>query len=71
MPLILTATAEAPDYTEVLSQINARVLALTDLLRGVTDQTELIIGILAGIVCFIGVLFGFQFIRFLFQQIRR
>lgn len=60
-----------PDYSEVLDQINARVLAVSDSLRGVSDMMQLGVGILAGIVCFLGVIFGFKFIKFLFDQIRR
>lgn len=67
--LLLSATM--PDYTEVLDQINARVLAVSDSLRGVSDAMQLGVGILAGIVCFLGVIFGFKFIKFLFEQIRR
>lgn len=67
--LFLSATM--PDYSEVLDQINARVLAVSDSLRGMSDMMELGIGILAGIVCFLGVIFGFKFIKFLFEQIRR
>lgn len=67
--LLLSATM--PDYSEVLDQINARVLAVSDLLRGMSDAVQLGVGILAGVVCFLGVFFGFVFIKFLFDQIRR
>lgn len=67
--LLLSATM--PDYSEVLDQINSRVLGISDLLRGMSDSVELAVGILAGVVCFLGVVFGFLFIKFLFDQIRR
>lgn len=62
---------ESPDYSAILESINEKLAQSFDTLQSVHQTSELTVGILSGLCCFLGIVFGFLFIKFLYEQIRR
>lgn len=66
----LFLSAEVTDYSEALEAISQQLTNITVSLAGLSESMRLLIGVCAGIVCFLGMLFGFKFIKTLLQQFK-
>lgn len=66
----LFLSAEMTDYSEALEAITQQLTNINVAIASLSDVAKLGVGVLAGIVCFLGMIFGFKFIKTLLQYIK-
>ena len=66
----LFLSAEMTDYSDALAAISQQLTNISTGLAGLSETVKLLVGVAAGIVCFLGMLFGFNFIKTLLQQFK-
>lgn len=67
----LFLSAEVPDYSDALVAISQQLTNLGVSVSAMSETVHLLVGVASGIVCFLGIIFGFKFIKFLLEMIRR
>lgn len=67
----LFLSAEVPDYSDALAAITQQLTNLGVSVSAMSETVQLLVGVASGIVCFLGIIFGFKFIKFLLETIRR
>ena len=67
----LYLSAEMPDYSEALEAIEQQLTNISVQFVALSETAKLAVGVLAGIVCVLGIIFGFKFIEYLLETIWR